>query len=592
MEKLVTYSALKEQLTSTLHNIRKVVRENAPRQTLDDIGRRIEENRFSLIVAGQFKRGKTTFINSLLGSDLLPVAIIPVTSIITIISYGEELVIDLYFQDGGRREISRDELPLYITEKHNPQNRKNVDRVEILYPSPYLKNHVQLIDTPGVASIHSHNTETTYGYLPKADAAIFLVSVDPPLTEAEFHFLNDLKGYAARIFFVQNKIDTVSETDRLESLAFTRSVIEEQLGFEEAGIFPLSARNALEGKLSQNAALVEKSGLPPFESMLEEFLMAEKGSVILLSAANKIQNIIAQEAFSSRLMEQSLKEPLSDLEEKIGIFEEARQEIEVERSDTKMLVREEANRLINDVLLQDLEALKKDKTRELLAETNDVAGQLGGLGNREFAAAMDEFLRERIHDIFNEWRLEEEDRIEKHLGGILQRLVGRTNRVIDRLIEISSQVFGAGLGSFSVDESLEGDSSFSFKIDEDVKVALESITEAATLLLPRKLAHRIILGETRERAANLVDRHCGRLRHDLTGRIEETVEDFRQRLDGVVASTIRSIEEALASGRRARRQSAEELEAFENELAERLGVLDQASEELRRLESSLAGAAL
>ena len=80
----------------------------------------------------------------------------------------------------------------YITEKGNPRNRKGVREVEIAYPSDYLQDGVRVIDTPGVGSVYSHNTEVAYNYLPQVDAAIFVVTVDPPLSAAEQEFL---KGY-------------------------------------------------------------------------------------------------------------------------------------------------------------------------------------------------------------------------------------------------------------------------------------------------------------------------------------------------------------------------------------------------------------
>lgn len=82
--------------------------------------------------------------------------------------------------DGPKKDIPIEDIQLYVTEKYNPKNQKGVDRVEIAFPSSYLKSGVQIIDTPGVASVHGHNTQTTYQYLPQADAAIFLVSVDRP----------------------------------------------------------------------------------------------------------------------------------------------------------------------------------------------------------------------------------------------------------------------------------------------------------------------------------------------------------------------------------------------------------------------------
>ena len=112
---------------------------------------------------------------------------------------------------GNGEEISQPELLEYITEKGNPRNQKGVREVDIAYPSDYLQDGVRVIDTPGVGSVYSHNTDVAYNYLPQVDAAIFVVTVDPPLSAAEQEFLKDIREYVHKLFFVLNKIDYVED---------------------------------------------------------------------------------------------------------------------------------------------------------------------------------------------------------------------------------------------------------------------------------------------------------------------------------------------------------------------------------------------
>ena len=126
-----------------------------------------------------------------------------------------------------------------------------MQEVIIAYPSTYLKDGVRLIDTPGVGSVYEHNTDVAYQYLPKSDAALFLLSVDQPVSKAELDFLKDVKEFSNRIFFLQNKADYVGPEDLAESISFSKKIIEDCLG-SEVKIFPLSAKWALEGKLSGN----------------------------------------------------------------------------------------------------------------------------------------------------------------------------------------------------------------------------------------------------------------------------------------------------------------------------------------------------
>ena len=174
---------------------------------LDELMEKVRTNTLNLVVVGQFKRGKTCLINALMGVDLLPTAVVPLTSIVTVLTYGEAMHIEVAFQDGEVRAIDPQNLVDYVTEPGNPKNLKNVKEVLVRYPSPYLKDGVRLVDTPGVGSVYLHNTDIAYQYLPNSDAALFLLSVDQPVSQAELDFLKDVQQYSDKIFFLLNKID-------------------------------------------------------------------------------------------------------------------------------------------------------------------------------------------------------------------------------------------------------------------------------------------------------------------------------------------------------------------------------------------------
>ena len=174
------YSYLKEELVKCTDSISTI--DSIPVIICEELIEKIENNVFNLVVLGQFKRGKTSLINALLGSEILPTAVVPLTSIATILKYGETFNIKVYFKDGRVIETEPASLTQYVTEKGNPRNEKDVQEVVITYPSSYLKDGVRLIDTPGVGSVYEHNTDVAYQYLPKSDAALFLFSVDQPVS--------------------------------------------------------------------------------------------------------------------------------------------------------------------------------------------------------------------------------------------------------------------------------------------------------------------------------------------------------------------------------------------------------------------------
>jgi len=156
---------------------------NTEQQRISEIEARFVKSRFHLAVLGQFKRGKSTFLNALLGEKLLPAAVVPLTSIPTYISWSPARKIKVIYCGGKEEEFdatnsdqARDILAGYVTEERNPQNRRGVESVEVGYPSHLLHNGVALIDTPGIGSTFEHNTEATMKFIPQCDAAFFLIS--------------------------------------------------------------------------------------------------------------------------------------------------------------------------------------------------------------------------------------------------------------------------------------------------------------------------------------------------------------------------------------------------------------------------------
>ncbi|MHC4321916.1 MAG: dynamin family protein, partial [Planctomycetota bacterium] len=131
-------------------------------------------NHFNLVVLGQFKRGKTTLINSLVGNKILPSSVVPLTSIVTILKFGDEIRCNIFMNDGTEQNIRIEELHDYVTESGNPKNVRGVKCACIEYPIPLLEKGMQLVDTPGIGATFLPNTETTYEFLYQLDAAVFL----------------------------------------------------------------------------------------------------------------------------------------------------------------------------------------------------------------------------------------------------------------------------------------------------------------------------------------------------------------------------------------------------------------------------------
>lgn len=249
----------KSEMLAVIEGIESLTREeDAAADNLLSVAReQLITNCFNLVILGQFKRGETTLINSLIGKEILPSSVVPLTSIVTILRFGEELRGTIFMEDGGEKNIRIEELPDYVTEKGNPKNIRGVRCARIGYPSPFLEEGILLIDTPGVGSTFLHNTETTYSFLDHLDAALFLMSADVPISQVEKELIDTIKGSTQKIFFVLNKIDNLTSKEIEEIISFNKQVLEEMgVGVDE--ILPISAREALKAKKANNDILLSR----------------------------------------------------------------------------------------------------------------------------------------------------------------------------------------------------------------------------------------------------------------------------------------------------------------------------------------------
>lgn len=576
------YSKNKKEISDNLLKLRKIVSSQHLQDACELLQDKLAEEIFSLVVVGQFKRGKTTFINALLAKDLLPTAIVPLTSIITILRYGPKLKIITFFQNKTQQEISLDDLPRYVTEKYNPQNEKKVQRVEIDYPSDYLKNGVQIIDTPGIASVYEHNTKTTYDYLPRADVAIFLVGVDPPLTQAELHFLHDLKSLVAKTFFVQNKIDMVNIPEREESLAFSKKIISEKSGYSDIKIYPLSAKLALEGKSTKNRQKLEASGLVEFEQALEQFLITEKGEILFKSTLHKLQGFLNEETLLAELAEKSFDLPLHELENKINILKKFIQDSEQEKTDSARLLSGEIKDLEQEILGEDIERLKKEQTQLLTQQINQLAIEHHSDNNIQFIKLLNTFIDSQIRQTFNDWRFREEKILKEHLQKILTRFGGRMNQIVDQITNFSAELLGVTKQKFYQSELLPPEIEFRFQTSDESDM-LGMIISLARKALPKILAHRLILKEARQKVEMMVDRHCGKSRYDFSRRMKQLVNDYRQRVSRAVETTQKDVLQSLETAFSNKQETVTEMTSQKVLLSQKIQTLQEIKDNLQKI---------
>jgi small GTP-binding protein len=335
-ESLRRYTSAKLSIANQLRSLLDLLKKRHDESRVHSCERlmaKLAEDRFTIAVLGQFKRGKSSLLNAIIGRSLLPTGILPLTTVITIVRFGsrERLVI----QRKGLRFPEHEPiaaLPDYVTSQCNPDNRKGIETVAIELPLPYLRRGLQFVDTPGVGSAIKANTETTYSFLPNCDAVLFVTSAEGPLSEAELELLTAIKRYAGKIFFVLNKIDLLAdESEAIHVTEFVKSLLAQALNVAEINLFPVSAQKGLEASLSESAFQFAKSGLLDLEKALARFLASDREVVFLKAVVEGARSLLGLELSDSELADQANQVTRAERDRRIYEIKVELKRLEVER---------------------------------------------------------------------------------------------------------------------------------------------------------------------------------------------------------------------------------------------------------------------
>jgi GTPase SAR1 family protein len=528
-----------------------------------ELGERIAAERLNMVVLGQFKRGKSTLINALLGADLLPTAVVPLTSVVTLIEYGHEPRAVVSFLDGRQMDIQIQDISRYTTERDNPNNAKGVAQVLVSFPSEFLRDGVRLVDTPGVGSVFAANTGVTYDYLPESDVAIFLLAADQPISQAEVEFLHRARRWAAKFFFVQNKIDYLTTDELEESLEFSTSVITESLG-SAVTIYPVSARKALAAQINSDKTRLGESRLPDLVRDLTEFLLREKETTLLHSIRSRLHALVSAALDSIEIERSALRMPAEVVTECAEAFQRRADDIVQERSDTQYLLRGEINELIAQVETS-LRSFVDDNVQPLRRRMNEAFERNKLLGKSGLIKAMNQEMSGAIEDTFAPWREDQEHATRESFARITSRFVERANRIITDVQKLVADLFDVKITAIIELEPFTAESSHYYYIEDPFSLQLSALP----LLLPGVLARAYIKREYLRVGREELDRNAGRLRADFQERLEKSARSFKSSFDERVRITLESLRRTIVRAAHERKRSESELatadEVFERE---------------------------
>jgi GTPase SAR1 family protein len=258
-----------------------------PPQALALYSRKLRANEYSILVVGEAKRGKSTFVNALIGKDTLPTDIAVATSQVFKISSSGEEGYRVRFEDGSQQEISREELPLYGSQVvadigASPTPNRWIRWIEVDVPVRFLPKGVSILDTPGLGALYANHARITHRFVPEADAVIFVLESGQPVVEDDLTFIQELLGVMRNIFFIQTKIDLFDKETWQTIQRRSQNILSERFKGQlpDPRVWPVSSTNLLkaasdEGKAAEAYLMVSRHG--EMEAALQAFLARVAG---------------------------------------------------------------------------------------------------------------------------------------------------------------------------------------------------------------------------------------------------------------------------------------------------------------------------
>jgi len=535
---------------------------------LTELRQRLLQGRFHLAVLGQFKRGKSTLLNALLGEEVLPMALVPLTAIPTFIQYGQVPQAKAYFQDERQPKVCvaheagaiKSFLSRFVTEQGNPRNQLGLSYVEVAHPAAILHSGVVLIDTPGIGSTFRHNTEMTLNFLHKCDAALFLVSADPLITEVEVSFLQHTREKITRLFFALNKVDYLSLEDRRQAVDFLREVLVEQAGLEEnIPILSVSARQGLAARLAADSPGWQKSGMAEVERQLIQFSAHEKSEVLCAAIGQRAGDLLGEIIMRLQLAIRSLQMPLQDLQQRLGSFEQKIKEVKQERERAADLLAGDHKRELAHLekLAEQLRGKTCNYLEGVLKEggTPDPDRSMSGKEMAEHEAQT--VLAAAIPGYFEHQRGLLTELINEQMDKVLRFHQQRADLLIGSIRKTAADLFEVGYRAPKSEESLWTENK-PYWVTRKWSSTLSPIPESAIeRLLPPGVRKQRIQKRLTKQIENLVCHNVENLRWAIYQNINQTFWNFGSVLDQRLAATLDATHGAIRVAMTQRQQHSQ-----------------------------------
>lgn len=381
---------------------------------------KLEDDHMTVSVIGQFKRGKSAMVNRILGDNILPMGIVPVTAVVTTVDYGPKSC-EVRFENGVIKSIGFDEIESFVNEQVNQDNHLNVTKVLIHAESEFLKNGLTFVDTPGVGSLHEKNSEEAYNFVKESDAVIFMLSVDSPINQIEVDFLKNAKEYAAKFYFAVNKIDAIEREDLDAYIDYCRMYIAKIMEVDSVNLFPVSAKTG--------------EGVEELKEAIEKDCQGEFKRILAESSEKKLHDIVVSALSQITSYRNTLQMTLKEFDQAFIDLENYFKELHLETASLPEALRN--NKAVCEAHTNDVKNRLARKVKELFNieyhyEIEDILEEKAEAADGDLVSEVDAIctnLDETLNKIFmhREWNTY-----------VVAHRINDLNRLVRRLVQLRS----------------------------------------------------------------------------------------------------------------------------------------------------------
>ena len=559
------------------------------------LAERSEAQRYHIAVLGEFKRGKSTLVNALIGAPVLPTGVVPVTSVATEVHFAHPHPgLRVVFDDATSRELPLSELARYVSERDNPANRLGVRRVEVHVDTPLGAQGVVLVDTPGVASVSEQHTLAAKEALSDSDGAVVVLSVDAPLSEQEESLLADLADRGGRVFVAVNKCDHLVAHELAEVRTYLSGHLARLLG-EHAEVYFLSARRALDALFPAGGTdapgapgdpggtggtgatgapgAAGDPGFDAFRGDLEAFLRDDLAAERERAGAAELGRLAAALSETVAIERAAATFDLAALKERLDRFRAAADDVRRELAASRLVLDHDVAQIAEAVGA----ALAAGAAEVARRAWPSVEESVAGLRGRALDRALDDAVDRAVTDAFDPLRHAVEETADEGWARAAEAFAGKLRQQVQSLRTAASALFEVHLPDAVLPTVAEQRERFSYLFLQ-VESPGASLARAVRTVLPTERSRRAMLDRAHRRLVSELDKHAGRARFDVVQRLDTVSRRFVAAMTAELEETEASIIAAASSAQHALESTESEQAAREAERARTMRLARQAEQ--------------